>query len=122
MSTTRRISIAGLDKVPVLRALYNAAIPTVLTMPNAPILLTAEEAKAHIAINDGHIDFVRGRLIGVDLSGDDIDPILYDKYNDLPGSADSVINALRAIGDPECSQITSLQVLAAANRVAVQVR
>jgi len=123
MTTTRSISIAGLDKVAVLRALFNAALPAAVTRDCLdPEPLTIEEVDMHLRIEGGYVEYVRGRPIKLDLSGDELDPVIYDRDNYLPGAAESVINILKATGDPDCFEIKSIQILAAAERAAEQLR
>lgn len=91
------ISIAGLDKATVLAALYNAS---------RPVGLGALNPRAHQDINvhaaaqilasepSGYFDYVQGRVLKVDLSGDAIDPVLFDRDNG-GGSCAAAIDSVR---------------------------
>jgi hypothetical protein len=100
------ISIEGLDKAEVFAALYNAARPQGLGFLHyTPEPMTADEARKSFAI-EGYHDYVQGRVMKVDLSGDSLDPWLYDRDNG-PNAAASVINALRQTGstNPKLDEI-----------------
>lgn len=83
------ISIAGLDKAEVLARLFNAsrAQGRGLDMPYLADM-SKEEAQRHLdAAEDGYFDYLKGRVMKVDLSGDHFDPRLYDRDNG-PGAAE----------------------------------
>jgi hypothetical protein len=83
------ISIKGMDKARVLLALYNgsevrgmgivAAKGTPLTLAECQVLVN--EAKRSDAFGKGMIyfDYLFGRVLKVDIGGDDLDPRLYDR-------------------------------------------
>jgi len=86
------ISLVGLDKADVLAALYNASRPLgmgFIQYDSAP--MTRDEAAKFLA-QDTYFDYLKGRVMKVDLSGDELDPWGYDRDNG-PGAA------LRAIGN-----------------------
>ena len=81
------INIKGLDKAKVLKALYDAshvqgmgflqAVPDgTVTVPHCRELLK----------HGTYFDYLYGRVLKVDLSGDEFDERLYERDND-PGSA-----------------------------------
>ncbi len=90
------IDISKLDKAEVLVALFNASgapdaggeittakgeITTAkFVAAMDPQAMTLEEARKRLA---GHpyINYIRGRVLKVDLSGDEFDPALYDRDN-----------------------------------------
>ena len=93
------IDLRGLDKAAVLAALYNASKPlglgirffdsAVMTVPEAAELL--EESKAW----DCYFDYLKGRMMKVDLSGDDLSFWLYDRDNGA-GAAQRAIDGIKA--------------------------
>ena len=96
---SEKISIAGLDKGEVLAALYNSAKPQGLgVLHYDPSPMSAEEARTMFAsvisgaYSDGraYFDYVKGRVMKVELSGDEFDPRLYDRDNGS-GSAQRAI-------------------------------
>jgi hypothetical protein len=96
------IDIAGLDKASVLAALYNRARPQgmgFLHYTTEP--MTRDEAQAVIASGGTHLsglslhfDYLKGRVMKVDLSNDTFDPWLYDRDNGN-GAAFDVVSELR---------------------------
>jgi hypothetical protein len=95
------ISINGLDKAAVLAALYNSSRPQGLGFLRAtPGDMTRDEARQVIIDGDDHghrdlyFDYVKGRVLKVDLGGDTFDPCLYDRDNG-EGAAERVIETLR---------------------------
>jgi hypothetical protein len=97
------ISIRGLEKAAVLAALYNAAQPQGAGfMQYDPKPMTTDEAAAVLARlakgGDLYFDYVKGRVMKVDLSKDDFDPRLYDRDNGQ-GAAQKVIDTLKASND-----------------------
>ena len=96
---SEKISIAGLDKGEVLAALYNSAKPQGLGVFHYdPAPMTAEEARSMYAsiisadYSDGsaYFDYVKGRVMKVELGGDEFDPWGYDRDNGQ-GSAQRAI-------------------------------
>lgn len=88
------VSIEGLDKVEVLRALYARSRPLgmgALQFKSGPLSRTDAEqemAKGH------YFDYVKGRVMKVSLKGDEFDPWLYDRDNG-PGAAAAAVATLR---------------------------
>ena len=115
------ISIKGLDKAAVLAALYNASHPLRMGFLHYdPKPMTIEEAREMIGAGDDttqafgkfvhgdrqlYFDYLKGRVMKVDLSGDELDPRLYDRDNGQ-GAAARAIAALTADSDinPQESQ------------------
>ena len=94
------IDIGKLSKVQVLAALYNAAQPLgtgLLHYDPAPM---SEEEAANLLEQSTYFDYVKGRVMKVDLSKNKFDPRLYDRDNGQ-GEAQRVINGLaqRAVDD-----------------------
>lgn len=76
------INIAGMKKEHVLLALYRAAkskgIGELFTQTEMPLSAAAELVKNNPSL---YFDYVNGRPLKVDLSGDEFDPYLYDRDN-----------------------------------------
>lgn len=92
------VSIAGLDKAEVLAALFNGARAQGLGFldPLSSKEMTREDAAEILGgRNDHYFDYLRGRVMKVDLSTDSVDPWGYDRDNGQ-GAAQSVIDSLRA--------------------------
>jgi len=92
------ISIIGLNKADVLAALYNATRPQGMGFRRYdPNEMSREEAADWLRTND-YFDYLKGRVMKVDLSSDvEFDPGLYDRDNG-PGAAAAVIRRLREGG------------------------
>jgi len=89
-----KVSLQGLEKGEVLAALYNASRPLgmgFLQYDAKP--MTAEEG-AQLVASQKYFDYLKGRVMKVNLQGDDLDPWLYDRDNG-PGAAERVISELR---------------------------
>ena len=105
------IDLKGLDKAAVLAALYNAAKPQGLgflhfdpapmTVPEASILLADRQAKLKEFNSTGgnldeiYFDYLKGRVMKVDLSGDELIFWLYDRDNG-EGAAQRAIDGITA--------------------------
>jgi hypothetical protein len=89
-----RVSIKGLSKASVLAALYNASHPLNMGyLQYDPTPMTDAEAATLIA-KQTHFDYLKGRVMKVDLSEDSVDPWLYDRDNG-EGAFLKVVNGLR---------------------------
>ena len=103
------INLNGLDKAEVLAALYNGARAQGLGFLNYNSeAMTAEEARSLLQ-RGTYFDYVKGRVMKVDLSGEELNPWLYDRDNGQ-GAAERIINALCSTGDtnPEEAEMTHL--------------
>lgn len=88
------ISIAGLDKAAVLMALYDAARPLGMGFLHyRPEPMTREQADGLLA-KSLHFDYVGGRPLKIDLSGDELNQGLYDR-DQGEGAAQRCIDKLR---------------------------
>jgi hypothetical protein len=91
------ISLAGLDKAAVLAALYNAAKPQGMGfLQYDPAPMQIEEATALLRVST-YFDYLKGRVMKVDLSRDELDPRLYDRDNGS-GAAERAIEAMKRSG------------------------
>jgi hypothetical protein len=89
------ISLIGLDKAKVLAALYNASKPQGRGfMKYNPAPMTRETAE-QLLQHGTYFDYLSGRVMKVDLSGDELDPWGYDRDNGQ-GAAKRVIAALKS--------------------------
>ncbi len=77
-----KVSIAGLDKASVLMALFNHSQPLGLGFLNPRALgsMSIETAKQYTE-RTLNFDYVNGRVIKTDISGDVADTRLYDRDN-----------------------------------------
>jgi len=85
------ISIVGKDKAAILAALYNNSTPLGmgwLQYDNKP--MSQEEAQTYIGSGQLYFDYLKGRVMKVDLSKDKLDPSLYDRDNG-PGAAEQAL-------------------------------
>lgn len=89
------IDIRGLDKAAVLAALYNNSRPQGMGFLHYnPVPMTRDEAGTYIDGGQTYYDYLKGRVMKVDLSGDQLYPGLYDR--DLgEGAAQRAIDTLR---------------------------
>jgi hypothetical protein len=93
------ISLVGLDKAAVFAALYNGARAQGLGFLHYdPTSMTAETARQRFGSAFGYFDYVDGRVMKVNLEGDELNPWLYDRDNGA-GAAETIINALRDTQD-----------------------
>ena len=87
------INIKDLDKAEVLAALYNGSRPLGLGILHFdPKDMTKDEAK-EILNQTEKFDYLKGRVMKVDLSGDSFNPWLYDRDNG-EGAAERIVNQL----------------------------
>lgn len=94
------LDISGLDKAAVLAALYNAARPQgrgFLHYDPAP--METEEAR-EILRGGSSFDYLRGRVLKVNISADSFDPRLFDRDNG-EGAAYMAIQSLRSGDQPD---------------------
>jgi len=99
-----KLDIKGIDKGTLLAALYNRTHALGLGAMHDRGPLTAAEGKeifegretksGTTRFPDGYLDYVRGRPIKADLTGDEFDPFLYDR-DAGQGVAAEVIAAIR---------------------------
>lgn len=111
MSDMEMVNIAGLDKAAVLATLFNATAPSGMGFLQAqfgPSIMTVEDAQSvidNVGSNDpgflhGKLDYdyLFGRPLKVDLSGDEFDPWEFDRDNGGTGTAQRFIGNLRETG------------------------
>ena len=85
------MDISNLDKAAVLAALYNhAKCQGSGFLDSDPEPMTVESAREILKTGQTYFDYVKGRVMKVDLSGGFLDPRLYDRDNG-PGAAERAI-------------------------------
>jgi hypothetical protein len=92
------IDITGLNKAKVLAALWNASRMQGISFlgNNGSNHMTEEEANKILSdeeFEDKYFDYLNGRVMKVDLSGDELDPRLYDRDNGQ-GAAKRAIDSI----------------------------
>ena len=92
----KMVDITGLDKALVLAALYNGARTQGMGLLwFVPGDMGHDEARRIFGASYGKFDYVKGRLMKVNLSANSFDPSLYDRDNGQ-GMAQACIDKLRA--------------------------
>jgi hypothetical protein len=91
------MDIKGISKAKILASLYNASRPQgmgFLQAKNGDM----SEAEAQKLLDDGHtyFDYLYGRVIKIDLSGDELRTALYDRDNGHGAAEDAITRALCA--------------------------
>ena len=75
------IDLKGLDKAEVLAKLYNASKPQGLGFLHAtPDDMSVDSAR-ELLEEYTRFDYLHGRVMKINLSGDELDPRLYDRDN-----------------------------------------
>jgi len=88
------IDIRGIDKARLLRALYDRAKPQGRGfLQYIPGYLDINEARQLIVTGE-YIDYLHGRAMKVDLSGDWLDTRLYDRDNGNGAAAEAIASVL----------------------------
>lgn len=105
-----KIDISGIDKAELFAALYNHAKPlgmgflhydpTPLTKESAEKLMRGGDDSARMfpGMRSGrslYFDYVKGRPLKIDLSGDEMDTYLYNR-DQGDGAAERIVSELRA--------------------------
>jgi hypothetical protein len=91
------MDIKGISKAKILAALYNASRPQgmgFLQAKNGDM----SESEAQKLLDDGHtyFDYLHGRVMKIDLSGDELRTALYDRDNGQGAAEDAITRALYA--------------------------
>ena len=105
---TDSVNIKGLDKAAVLAALFNASAPKgfgFLEACKGPQVMSLEEALDFIASKPAlEFGYVYGRPLKVHLMGGTFSPKEFDHDNGGTGSAQRVIDRLRATGQVDTEE------------------
>lgn len=88
-----KINIKDLDKVELLRNLWESQITASIFTFNAVSAPKFDKEQAKEAVKD-HIDYFCGRAIKTDISQDEIDTYLYDRDAGV-GKFESIVNNMR---------------------------
>jgi hypothetical protein len=80
---SEKINIKGLDKAEVLVALFNASKQQGMGIfdERGARQMTIEEARQYTDKDCSYYDYLRGRVMKVDIRGDELDPWGYDRDN-----------------------------------------
>lgn len=100
------MNIGGLNRAEVLAALYNRAKPQGMGFLHYnPELMTTEQAQG--ILDGGHtsFDYLSGRVMKIDLSGDEVDTRLYNRDNG-ENAAENATAELTRTGDPNSPAIS----------------
>lgn len=89
------INLKGVNKALVLAALYNASMPQGMGWLHADPATMSEAEAAKLLEERTYFDYLRGRVMKVDLSGDTLEEFLYDRDNGR-GAAHAAIAHLLA--------------------------
>lgn len=96
------VNITGLDRAAVLASLFNNSQQQGLGLlnPHGAQPMTREQAATILAATPhGYFDYLHGRVLKVDLSGDDVDPWLYDRDNGRGALARAVDQVRRPVSN-----------------------
>lgn len=101
------VSITGLSKALVLAALYNRARPQGMGFLHyIPEPMTEEIAQKILDRGVTRFDYLVGRVMKVDISGDEFNAWAFDRDNG-EGAAQQTITTLRETNDPNHPTIQS---------------
>jgi hypothetical protein len=104
---TECLSLDGLNKAEVLAALYNASRTAGMGfLQYDPAPMTSAQAEEILA-QTHYFDYLHGRVMKTDLSGDEFNPWGYDRDNGQ-GMAAQVLSILAETGDPNHQRIQDI--------------
>ena len=89
----QNISIAGKNKAKILAALYNSAKAQGLGFLHFTPEPMTEEQAVELLEKTQYFDYLQGRVMKVDLSGDELNPRLYDRDNGQ-GAAEEALRGI----------------------------
>ncbi len=89
------IDIKGLDKAEVLAALFNGSVQQGMGVfdERGASGMNVDQA-GEILRTQSNFDYLLGRVMKIDISGDEIDPWFYDRDRGQ-GAVEGIINSLR---------------------------
>ena len=100
MTEVDEVSILGLSKAVILQALFNSSRPQgmgFISSMSGPDKLDIEAAEKIISEAQSlDFDYLFGRPLKANLTGDSFDPWGYDRDNGGPGAAQEIIDRVRA--------------------------
>ena len=91
------INITGIPKNKLLAALFNASQQQGMGFMDATGASEMSEDEASTILDghgDGRFDYLRGRVMKIDISGDEANPALYDRDNGA-GACAAAIDSIR---------------------------
>ena len=92
------MNIAGMNKAAVLAALYNAARPQGMGfLQYDPKPMTEQEAQQILDSGETYFDYLKGRVMKIDLKGEEIDPRWYN-WDNGSDMAETAVELLRSSG------------------------
>lgn len=98
------INLKGFNKAAVLAALYNASKPQGMGfLQYEPTPMTVEQAE-QLLKQGTYFDYLQGRVMKIDLKGDELDTWGYDRDNG-DGAAQRALDSLIATSDPNNAEI-----------------
>jgi len=108
MPRSAAINIEGIDKAKLLAALYNASHPQGMGFLHYDPEPMGEDEAREILKTYTYFDYLKGRVLKVDLSSDvELFADLYDRDNG-PGAAEYVVEELRETGGTNSKRIQSM--------------
>ena len=93
---TEEIDLSGLNRADVLAVLYNSSKPQGMGfLQYDPAPMTREQAQEILDRNHTSFDYLKGRVMKIDLSRNKLDTRLYNRDNG-EGTAERAISSLRS--------------------------
>lgn len=91
-----KIDIKGIDKAVLVAALFNRSTFCGMGFfaPKSNTEMTAADAQKYLDKGQFHFGYLNGRAMKIGVSGDEMDPWKYDRYNGQ-GAANKVVEAIR---------------------------
>ncbi len=88
------MDITGMDKAQILASLYNRSFVQGMGVLQAkPGAMSIEEAQELLDSGETYFDYVHGRVMKIDLSGDELETRLYNR--DVgKGAAEEILNSM----------------------------
>lgn len=91
------MDIKGISKAKILAALYNASRPQGMGFLHAKQGdMTEQEAQKLLDAGHTYFDYLHGRVMKIDLSGDDLRTALYDRDNGNGAAEEAITRAICA--------------------------
>lgn len=88
------VDIKGIDKVMLLHALWDSVEPSPIYSAFAVVAPKFNHSLAERAIAEGPINYFCGHRIMCDLSGDTVDPFIFDREAERHGAFAKIANKL----------------------------
>jgi hypothetical protein len=108
------VDITGINKAKLLAGLYNQSHPMGMGFLHYDPKPMTEEEAAEILAAWTHFDYLKGRVMKIDLSSDtEVDARLYDRDH-FTGAVQKVVDILRATGDSNSAEISKVHKLGTA--------